>query len=75
MTFLSNYYRENLWTTFVTALMWLTMSGGEKAMSPCESNKQPLTVCHIKIVTKVVVLEKLLIDTDRKKKKKKRKRL
>ena len=53
--------------------MWLTMSGGEKAMSPCESNKQPLTVCHIKIMTKVVVLEKLLIDTDRKKKKKKKK--
>ena len=53
--------------------MCLTMSGGEKAMSPCESNKQPLTVCHIKIMTKVVVLEKLLIDIDRKKKKKKKK--
>ena len=54
--------------------MCLTMSGGEKAMSLCESNKQPLTVCHIKIMTKVVVLEKLLIDTDRKKKEKKEKK-
>ena len=54
--------------------MCLTMSGGEKAMSPCESNKQPLIVCHIKIMTNVVVLEKLLIDTDRKKKKKKKER-
>ena len=47
------------------------MSGGEKTVSPCESDKQPLIICHVKIVSKIVILEELLTDTNREKKKKK----
>lgn len=40
-----------------TILMWLIVNGGDKVVGLCESDKQSLTVCHVRLVIKVVILE------------------
>ena len=49
-------------TTFAKILMWLVMSDREKYINLYESDKQLLTVYHIRIAIKVVVelLERLI---------------
>lgn len=37
-------------TNYFTILIWQGMIGGEKIVGSCVSNRQLLTVCHVRIV-------------------------
>ena len=39
-------------TNYFTILMWQGVNNGEKMVGLCVSNRQLLTICHIRIVTK-----------------------